>query len=428
MLTYPSHDLRNQESPPFDKQETFHEILSDGQTITPHIECRVEKGFFVPPDGSWTCYRRNYFSVQCSYTLNPHIPNGRLYLNRSDRNSQEQIQAIAVTLSAAVDAPAGKSIELVQHTPKRDKGPQMQIQMEKLAPTPPGKTHADAHGYPMNAYHSSSAMASPYLPLQVDSEQPYSPAGPSTTSHQHIFERIQFKSATANNGKRRAQQQYYHLIVELCADVRKPHDPNPEWVRIAQKVSAAVVVRGRSPSHYQHEGPHGSGASRGGPGTGGGAGGPGGAAYGGAGIQNVGGRGLGNGLAMLGGAGMGGGVYRGSQYPLDPSPIGSHSVSSASSISGGPVEGLVGEQGMAAEEEEGKTIDHYDGYQYYPSPIAEAGLPVGMKSEYDPVKRVKVEYADSSLPPSSWSMGGCGRFQGTETSRGYYPSDLHTGY
>ncbi|KAF2141439.1 uncharacterized protein K452DRAFT_228903, partial [Aplosporella prunicola CBS 121167] len=423
MLTYPTqHDTRQQtESPPFADQETFHEISSDGQIIVPQITCRVEKGFFYSLDRTWTCYRRNYFSVVASYSLSPHLPNARLYLDRGSRNGPEQIQAMAVTLSAAVDGASGKSIELVQHTPKRDKGPQTSIKMEKLAPTPPNKTQTDPHGYPINTFHTSAAMASPYLPLQADPEQQYSPAGHST-SHQHTFERIQFKSATANNGKRRAQQQYYHLIVELYADVRRPGEQTPDWVRVAQRVSAAVVVRGRSPSHYQHEGPHSASSSRGGPGTGSGAGGPGHQAFGAPGAPGAAGRGLPNSLAMLGGAGMGGAVYRGSQYPLDPSPVGSHSVSSASSISGGPVEGLVGEQALL--DEDSKAMDHFDGYQYYPSPLAEAGLPVGPKPEYDPSKRVKAEYGETI--PSSWSMGSCGRFQGVETSRGYYP-DLNAG-
>ncbi|KAK0650959.1 hypothetical protein DIS24_g6306 [Lasiodiplodia hormozganensis] len=428
MLSYQAqHDARTQpESPPFSHQENFGEITAgEGQAVTPHIECKVEKGFFFSSDRTWTCYRRNYFSVNCSYTLNPHVPNSRLFLSRGGRNGPEQIQAMAVTLSAAVDGAAGKSIELVQHTPKRDKGPQLQIQMEKLLPMPPGKGAADTHGYPLQFTHGATATAPPFLPLQQDAEQSYSPAGHSATSHQHTFERIQFKSATANNGKRRAQQQYYHLIVELYADVRRANDTHPEWVRVAQRVSAAVVVRGRSPSHYQHEGPHSANSSRGG-GAGSGAGGPGHAAYGGAGAPGSAGRGMSSSLTMLGSSAMGGNVYRAGHYQLDPSPVGSHSVSSASSMSGGPVEGMVGEQ-TVMEEEESKGIEPYDGYQYYPSPIAEAGLPIGTKQEFDHAKRVKVEFSEASLP-SSYSVGGCGRYQGVDTSRGYYPDLNATGY
>ena len=66
---------------------------------------------------------------------------------------------------------------------------------------------------------------------------------------QHIYERLQFQRATLNNGKRRAQQQYYHLVVELYADIGR--GPRPEWHKISTKQSEAVVVRGRSPGHYK---------------------------------------------------------------------------------------------------------------------------------------------------------------------------------
>lgn len=440
MMGYQTQQDPRQQSdtPPFSAQETLHEITCEGQSVTPNIEAKIGKGFFYSSDKTWTCYRRNYFSVECSYSLNPHIANGRLYLNRVNKQGPEQIQALAMSLSAVVDGTAGKSIELVQHTPKRDKGPQLQIQKEKLAPTPPRKSQTDAHGhgYQLNSFHTQAAMTPPYLPLQNASEQPqadqeqhqtYSPAGVSSSTYQHTFERIQFKSATANNGKRRAQQQYYHLIVELYADVRSRRESKPDWVKLAQRISAAVVVRGRSPSHYQNEGPHSASSSRG-PGGPGSASGGGNSGYGVPGAPGLGACGLGSGLAGLGGS-MGGGVYRGSQYSLDPSPMSSYSVSSASSVSGGPPDGLLNDDTMM-DENEGKAIDGYDGYQYYPSTLYEAGLSPEAKSlgpAFGEHTRVKAEYGGHVQLPPAWHIGSCGRFQGTETSRGYYP-ELHTGY
>ena len=66
---------------------------------------------------------------------------------------------------------------------------------------------------------------------------------------QHTFERIQFQKATANNGKRRAQQQHYRLVVELHAELS-----SGESVKIARQLSDPVVVRGRSPIHYKSSG------------------------------------------------------------------------------------------------------------------------------------------------------------------------------
>ncbi|CAG8597233.1 24215_t:CDS:2 [Cetraspora pellucida] len=102
-----------------------------------------------------------------------------------------------------------KKIELVQHTPKRDKGPQM-------VPVP--------------------------KPIRAGGNLSLSSVG--SNSNIVTFERIQFKTATANNGKRRAAQQYYVVMVDLYAQTE-----NGEY-RVATSTSAPLVVRGRSPGHY----------------------------------------------------------------------------------------------------------------------------------------------------------------------------------
>jgi meiosis-specific transcription factor NDT80 len=428
---YGSQSDRMSETPPFHTQENYVDITCEGTVVVPTIEAKIEKGFFWSGDRVWTCYRRNYFAVNVSYGLDPWISGGRLYLNQGGGKGPEQIQSLAVSLAAAVDGAGGKNIELIQHTPKRDKGPQLAMKKELLSPTPPGKNHE--HGnYGLSNFHQSSQIAGPSLPLQTDSEssqQQYSPATHGNSNYQHAFERIQFKSATANNGKRRAQQQYYHLIVELWANIQSARDTEPRWVKIAARSSQPVVVRGRSPSHYQNEGPHNQNTSRG-TGSGGmggsghhGLGSNGGGAYGG---------GYRNGLSGSGASAMGGGMYRGNTYSLDPSPVGSHSVSSASSLSAGPVEGLVGGDQHMVDDEDTKMMEAHSDYQYYPAPIYETipakvetqGLPLPL-----PDRRIKEEYPGPASMSTGWPVGGCGRFQGMETSRGYYPDvHAHAGY
>lgn len=423
--SYGGHAATN-ESPPFNAQETYNSIISDGVTIVPSIDAKIEKGFFLSSDQVWTCYRRNYFAVNVSFGLAPWTPNARLYLDQGNGKQQEQIQSLAVSLAAAVDGTAGKTIELIQHTPKRDKGPQLPMKKELLAPTPPGKNH-DHGGYGLSTFHQPSNAPGPQLPLQTESDtsqQPYSPTSHATSNYQHAFERIQFKSATANNGKRRAQQQYYHLIVELWANVQSPRDPEPRWVKVAAKLSSPVVVRGRSPSHYQNEGPH-NATTRG----------PGSSGYGGPGHNGLGSRGgasytYSNGISGGGSTAMMGGGYRGNTYSLDPSPVGSHSVSSASSLSGGPVEGLVSDQHMV-DDEDSKMMDVQRDYQYYPASLFD-GLPAKAEGTLPlPERRhVKEEFPGPAAIAAGWQVGGCGRYQGMETSRGYYPDVhvAHTGY
>jgi meiosis-specific transcription factor NDT80 len=268
---YQQHPRNPSESPPFEDQQTFVQLKSeDGQPIKPNIICKIEKGFFMSNDNCWTCYRRNYFSVACRYTLSQH-PYGRgVYLERSKSNRYEQVQAMAMCLSAVVDGTAGKAVDLIQHTPKRDRGPQTTVQKTKIMPMTEDRSNnpQDLSSYSIHQPFSMShhpQIPHPNFPLQqaADTNNDHNDdsssfPGHSTLPHAsvHTFERIQFKSATANNGKRRAQQQYYHLIVELWADVRSASNSKPDWVKVAQKLSSQVVVRGRSPSHYSNEGPN----------------------------------------------------------------------------------------------------------------------------------------------------------------------------
>jgi meiosis-specific transcription factor NDT80 len=421
IMNYGQHPDRN-DTPPFNNQENYGEVTCDGNPVVPSIEAKIEKGFFFSNDRVWTCYRRNYFAVNVSYTMNPWYSGSRLYWQNG--KGAQQIQSLAVSLSAAVDGAGGKNIELIQHTPKRDKGPQLPMKKELLSPTPPGKGH-DHGSYALSSFHNSNTVSGPTLPMQAESEasqQQYSPTSHGTSNFQHAFERIQFKSATANNGKRRAQQQYYHLIVELWANIQTQQDTEAKWVKIAARSSHPVVVRGRSPSHYSNEG-HNQNTSRG---TGsGGMSGPGHHGLGSTGGTTFGG--YRNGISGSGAGTMGGGMYRGANtYSLDPSPVGSHSISSASSLSAGSIEGLAGSDQHMVDDEDSKMMESHSDYQYYPAPIYETippkvesvGLPLPL-----PDRRIKEEYPGHAS--MNWQVGGCGRFQGMETSRGYYP-DVHT--
>jgi len=428
-------DRRNSDSPPFLEQENYHTIVWNGQTIRSHIEAKVEKGFFMSCDNCWTCYRRNYFSVQCSYSLSPYPISGQLYLVESGQKTHQPIQALAIRLSAAVDNGGGKSIELVQHTPKRDKGPQNPLQITKLAPTPPGRMHSVPHGFPMNTFDQNVPhQAQPlYLPLQaVDSGNASQDAGgqggyaqhpPSPTAYQHTFERIQFKSATANNGKRRAQQQYYHLIVELWADVRSITDKDPNWKKVAQRVSHQVVVRGRSPSHYKNEGPH-STSTRGGPGGPSGTGSGNLSLAGGLGATGVGyTRAYGN---VHYSPNYRGQTYGGNFYSIEPSPIGSTSMSSSSSNEGIPIEPFT-EHGKpivmhsSGDEDDIKGYDATDRYQYIPSPLYDQGPAQQAKTGLGESLRIKHEAYGAAFPPGGMAQTAWPeRFRAVDSSRGFY--------
>ncbi|KAF4631775.1 hypothetical protein G7Y89_g6357 [Cudoniella acicularis] len=196
--------------PSFNETENIHQLVSKGASVGLDIVARLFAGLFIA-DGDWTCYRRNYFSVACGFILKTE-DSSQVFLRRPDGSPNQEIVDFAVSTAAVVDGVDGKPIGLIQHTPEMSTGPQ----------NPPSRIIVKS--------------LKGGLPEQSQKLE--------------IFERIQFKNATANNGKRRACQQYYFILVEVWANVGSNSE---DWVRITLCKSVPVVVRGRSPGHYQAE-------------------------------------------------------------------------------------------------------------------------------------------------------------------------------
>ena len=331
-----------QSVPPFDPTKVFATVRDrQGNEVQPEIHAKIDKGFFRAEE-NWTCYRRNYFSVACSYSLKQDGASEAhdIYLARANAPA-EPVQAFAMCIAAKVDGDDGKSIELVQHTPKRDKGPMSSPDKRELKPNPTGNLgmFTSAAG----AFPTSQGGMSDY-------DAPYPGAQAADAQNVTNFERIQFKKATANNGKRRAAQQFFHIVVELFARVAKggggggssssgKSSAETEWVKVAHRVSARMVVRGRSPGHYQDErrnssssmGPHGGhGSHHGGGsdyGSGSGGGGGGGGSYGSAHHHGLAGSSYGARLGAHSG-------YQGHRHlALGPAASDTHSIASSSASS-----------------------------------------------------------------------------------------------
>jgi len=211
-------------------------VLRDahGAAIDPDIIGSLDKGFFRADD-EWTCYRRNYFSCTCSYGFKGgdgasyQDPSPPMTFVPAGSQTRHTVFGYAMALSAYVADEDGQAICLVQHTPKRERGPVSE----------PGKARLS----PRRAGEFSTRQAS------IDRRRTQDAGAPFPT--QHVFERVQFKHATANNGRRRGLQQYYHVRLELWADVGGL--PSERWTMIAYRSSPRLVVRGRSPGNYAAE-------------------------------------------------------------------------------------------------------------------------------------------------------------------------------
>lgn len=434
-----SHDFK------FPTLECAAEIKCNEQALTPEIHAKVEKGLFLSiADRVWTCYRRNYFSVNVSFELHCDSTNGLLYVK--NRNKDEQVQAMGMRLSAAVDGNGGKTIELIQHTPKRDNGPKTKIEITKVSPTPStGRTDTmspdQVYHVPIGTFHSTGMVAGPYLPLQNTPERGSDLSDPSnghqpchasmsmqygggncqmgapSSTTQYTFERIQFKQATANNGKRRASQQFFHLIVELFADVRKGALDEPKWIKVAHRTSEKIVVRGRSPSHYQNEGQ--GHADRGGSANGGGYGG------GSIGYGGVNGASYPNGYRPSLGSNAGPGASNYTYHATD----GRGSSSPESDMGDALDAGHAGSAQLVPEAGR-NVLSTGPGYRYHPAPLYDEYRPQLPKIETNGTLSTEPrQYAFKSelpdaVPGAQWQanpLAGANRFQGFPSSHGWYP-------
>ncbi|KAL2800358.1 hypothetical protein BJX66DRAFT_185108 [Aspergillus keveii] len=234
------------DAPPFHDTNSLVSVISGNQIVRPEIGAKIHKGFFQVDD-KWTCYRRNYFSISCSFSFNPPA-HGNFYLKYEGRS--EKIHQFSMSISAIVNQQYNEVRELVQHTPKRDKQSERPPQRVVLQPSPPTGMVPSLGSNSTTGQHGFQLLSQP-SGMSMEYNAAYGgPPQQSQPPTQHTFERIQFQKATANNGKRRAQQQYYNLVVDLYAEIMGSLGGS-EWVKIARKLSFPMVVRGRSPGHYK---------------------------------------------------------------------------------------------------------------------------------------------------------------------------------
>lgn len=235
------------EGPPFEDATKLSTLVgSRGQSLGVDIIASIPKGFFRVDD-KWTCYRRNYFNVSCGFTFKTHTIDGQVFLQRYQH--PEQVHGYAVSISAKTAAANNSESEtrgLVQHTPKRDKATESVPTRHTVVPTP-AQSLSNGHGLSQSGLYSTNSHLATCLSTPLEAFAHSAAQSPQTS---YTFERIQFQKATANNGKRRAQQQYFHVVVKLEVNVGRPGGPD-EWVVVATKPSHPMVVRGRSPGHYK---------------------------------------------------------------------------------------------------------------------------------------------------------------------------------
>lgn len=157
-----------------------------------------------------TCYRRNLW--QCSGQLT--LPRS-VYNVMDDQGRQIPIAELSASITA-LESIEGKSTEIIS-IPWKSTNPQTGEE-SKVAGPPPNINLDLSSGQELDANRVSVGVS---------------------------WKRLQFKHATANNGRRKGLQQHYVVQISLLGKTK-----TGDTIKIAEIQSGPVIVRGRSPRNF----------------------------------------------------------------------------------------------------------------------------------------------------------------------------------
>ncbi|KAG6041270.1 hypothetical protein E4U41_005197 [Claviceps citrina] len=238
----PKPDILNEESSP---QELDNKLLGFSETIVNAtvlddvgeladvtMSAELYGMFFVAEDVfggdstgrplELTCYRRNLWQCSGQITLPKNL--AQVIDEHGRRLPVDELSA-SIT---AVESIEGKATEII-NIPWKSSNPQ-------------AGAGAGSAGGSAGGEEAKFAGAPPRIPLELSTAQEVDAA--------HVtlpvsWKRLQFKHATANNGRRKGLQQHYVVQISLMAK-----SEGNGMVKIAEVQSGPVIVRGRSPRNF----------------------------------------------------------------------------------------------------------------------------------------------------------------------------------
>jgi hypothetical protein len=161
-----------------------------------------------------TCYRRNLFQISGSVT----VPRLMQYVV-TEHGEQLPIasQELCISATESVEGTPVKIISVPWKTPVAGTAP----------PAPEDKTEKEPCSIPLD----------PTASHDVESEVSVLPIA---------WKRLQFRVATANNGRRKELQQHFIIKLSLVATLQ-----SGSKVTVCHAFSGPIIVRGRSPRNFQ---------------------------------------------------------------------------------------------------------------------------------------------------------------------------------
>lgn len=275
----PRSTLQFKVGPPFELVRDYCPVVEShtGRTLDLRIIPRIDRGF-DHIDEEWVGYKRNYFTLVSTFeTANCDLDtflksSFDLLVEDSSVESRLRVQYFAIKIKAKNDDD-DTEINLVQHTAKRDKGPQFCPSVCPLVPSPLPKHQIIREASnvrnitKMKKYDSTFYLHREHVNYEeygVDSLLFSYPED----SIQKVarYERVQFASSISV--KKPSQQNKHfslHVILGAVVDPDTFHGENPGipydelalkngskgmFVYLQEMKTPPLIIRGRSPSNY----------------------------------------------------------------------------------------------------------------------------------------------------------------------------------
>ncbi|KAF2280196.1 p53-like transcription factor [Westerdykella ornata] len=175
-------------------------------------------GDVAAPPTELTCYRRNLFQITGTITMPRHLQS-----ILTETGDQIPILGYELTISAT-ESLEGNPVKIITVPWK---SAQNQPGLQPGAGIVEDKTEREPPSYPLD----------PSQGQDIDSEYVNFPIS---------WKRLQFRIATANNGRRKELQQHFVIRLKLLA-----HLATNQKISICEIQSGAIIVRGRSPRNFQ---------------------------------------------------------------------------------------------------------------------------------------------------------------------------------
>lgn len=226
---------------------------SKGEVIKPVLTPRIDRGF-ERIDEEWVGYKRNYFTLVSAFCFEGlsflKFASDLFYTIDPQTKERRRIHYFGIRLTSKC-ADDDTSVVLVQHTAKRDRGPQFEPPIHPAVPSnlPDHNIIREAANV-RNTSKIAKLNRIFFFDRDNHENEPLSIKGLLDYPTDKIikvarYERIQF-SSSINYKKPSLNNKRFKLYVELVGFTKLG-----EWIPLAYTETPPLIVRGRSPSNYQ---------------------------------------------------------------------------------------------------------------------------------------------------------------------------------